>query len=73
LTGNYIGEDILNLLYWHPYIYSPPDQIGPDNAPYGTDSEDDMEEDAHDLREVSSDVEFDAHAIELPSDDEDAE
>jgi hypothetical protein len=31
-----------------------------------------MEED-HDLREVSSDVEVDVDAIELPSGDEDAE
>jgi FK506-binding nuclear protein len=48
------------------------DQIGSDNAPYGNDSDDDMEED-HDLREVSSDVEVDVDAIELPSGDEDAD
>jgi len=33
------------------------DQAPPDNVPYNSDSEDDMDEDAYDLREVSSDVE----------------
>jgi len=48
------------------------DQVGPDNAPYDDDSEDDMDEDAYDLREVSSDVEVNEDEIDILSDDEDA-
>jgi len=56
LTGNYI------------------DQVPPDNVPYNDedDSDDDMDEDAYDLREVSSDVEINPDALELDSDSDDA-
>jgi len=47
------------------------DQVSPDNVPYN-DSDDDMDEDAYDLREVSSDVEVNPDALELDSDGDDA-
>jgi FK506-binding nuclear protein len=47
------------------------DQVPPDNVPYNSDSEDDMDEDAYDLREVSSDVEINPDDAELDSDDDD--
>lgn len=40
----------------------------PDQVPFNDDSEDDMDEDAYDLRDVSSDVEVDADGLELDSD-----
>ncbi|KAH7913915.1 hypothetical protein BJ138DRAFT_1171012 [Hygrophoropsis aurantiaca] len=48
------------------------DQVQPDAPPFGSDDEEDsdMEEGAFNLEDVSSDVEFDADAIEM---DEDAE
>ena len=46
------------------------DQVPPDNVPYNSDSEDDMDEEAHDLRDVSSDVEVNLDEVELDSDAE---
>jgi hypothetical protein len=49
------------------------DQVPPDNVPYNSDSEDDIDEEAYDLRDVSSDVEVNLDEVELDSDDDDAE
>ena len=46
------------------------DQVPPDNVPFNSDSENDMDEDAYDLREVSSDVEVNLDEVELDSDDD---
>ncbi|KAH7924608.1 hypothetical protein BV22DRAFT_1105358 [Leucogyrophana mollusca] len=46
------------------------DQMPPDEPPFGSDGEDsDMEEDAFDLQDVSSDVEFNADDIEMDEDE----
>jgi FK506-binding nuclear protein len=44
------------------------DQVPPDNVPFSDESDED--EEAFDLREVSSDVEMDPNGLELDSDDE---
>ena len=49
------------------------DQVPPDNVPFNSDSEDDMDEEAYDLREVSSDVEVNPDEVEFDSDADDAE
>jgi hypothetical protein len=55
------------------FLIIPLDQVGPDNAPYDSDSDDSMDEGAYDLREVSSDVEVDDDELDIPSGDEDAQ
>jgi FK506-binding nuclear protein len=42
-------------------------------VPYNSDSEDDMDEGAYDLRDVSSDVEINPDEAEFDSDSDDAE
>ncbi|KIM92070.1 hypothetical protein PILCRDRAFT_111087 [Piloderma croceum F 1598] len=49
------------------------DQVPPDNVPYNGDSEDDMDEEAYDLRDVSSDVEVNPDEVEFDSDADDAD
>lgn len=46
------------------------DQMPPDQVPYNDEDEDDSDEEAYDLREVSSDVEYDPDEMEIPSEDE---
>lgn len=48
------------------------DQVPLDNVPYNDDSDDDMDEEDFDLREVSSDVEVKPDALEYDSDNDDA-
>jgi hypothetical protein len=74
LTGNYIGEN--HHVFQRSILTSfGTDQVPPDNVPYNDedDSDDDMDEDAYDLREVSSDVEVNPDALELDSDSDDAQ
>lgn len=68
LSGNYIGPSrhVLRMLSAHFLDF--PDQNT--NVPFNDeDSEMDSEEEAYDLREVSSDVEMDADELDLSGDD----
>jgi hypothetical protein len=72
LTGNYIGENFdISALRRCNLASLDTDQVPPDNVPYNSDSDDDLDEEAYDLREVSSDVEV--NPDELDSDSDDAE
>lgn len=61
-----VMSELLSLRDWLRFS----DQMPPDQVPYNDEDEDDSDEEAYDLREVSSDVEYDPDEMEIPSEDE---
>lgn len=69
MTGNYIGElqnrILLHVMWVLIHRYS--DQAPPNQVPFNDGSEDEIDEDAYDLRDVSSDVEVNPDDLEVDS------